>query len=117
MDAGFADTQREPAARAEERRRVQRHPYTDPVRLRNGVVLDGDGCDVSEGGVGVLLAAPVHPGTAVDVIFIGNEVFVEGVVRHSRPVEGGYRVGVAFLQPEPELVEVLHLTRHAAPGA
>jgi hypothetical protein len=92
-----------------ERRAAVRHPCSGhgPDRL---VVRAGTEsrwarpCDISVGGIGLLLAQPVAPGTRLTIQMRGQQAALspglEAVVVYARPLEHGiWRVGCAFDHP------------------
>lgn len=88
-----------------------RGPYRERVHLRAPELIEGETRELSYNGVGLVLASPLKTGSAVDVIFINNSVFVQGIVSRCEPTDKGYSVCVAFLQEEREVVDVIRLTR------
>lgn len=95
-----------PHARSSETRRQPRRAFSGRVRR----VDDGSefaALDLSAEGVGLLSAEPLKAGQQLRLAFLGGSIVVKGCVCHVRYVEQKvWRVGIDFLQDEPELAEV-----------
>ena len=94
----------------DELRRFARHPY--PGRVRDVKNPNGEfaALDLSAGGVGLLSSTRPEIGQSMVLAFLGGTIAVKGVVTNVRPGRWrDWRVGVAFLQPEHELVEVARM--------
>jgi len=63
-------------------------------QVHNGVLLD-----ISTGGAAIRLAKPLEVKQPVKIGFVLSSVRVvsKGQVRHVRPLEGGYKIGVQFI--------------------
>lgn len=97
-----------PPSGQENRRRHARYPFTDAVQCRAGSVLDGSGVDISVGGIGFTTAHELSPGTPVEIVLLNNSVSIKGEVRFRREAATGrFRVGVAFEQPQVDIVDVV----------
>jgi hypothetical protein len=95
-------------AKPEDRRRRPRYAVSEIVEVY--VVGAGGGylgCgvlkDVSEGGVGVHMDAPVTPNTAVEIT--NHRGSIRAVARHNKPAFSGYVIGFEFVDG-PDLVNV-----------
>jgi hypothetical protein len=87
-------------------RQFPRHRFEDKVVVRN---LAGEDCrtkDLSAGGVGVTSTRALGTGRHVDVAFLDCNVLVRGVIRHEREIEAQWHIGIQFLQPQHELMDV-----------
>jgi hypothetical protein len=82
------------------RRRAVRIPVDQPVELtilgEHEIQLSARIKDVSIRGVGILVPAPVEPGSAVEIA-TGDSVFL-GEVVHCRAIEQGYFIGIELSQ-------------------
>jgi hypothetical protein len=93
-----------------ELRRFARYPYPGRVRSVNDGNREMAALDLSAGGVGLLSAQQLEIGRLMVLAFLGGTVAVKGVVSSVRPGRWrDWRVGIAFLQPEHELVEVARM--------
>ena len=98
------------ARQTRERRRVARRDYQAPLFFRPSALRDANAVDISEIGITFITEQEVAVDTDVELFLVNKNVQINGTVRHCEPYNGGrLRVGVAFLKPEPELVEVLTL--------
>jgi hypothetical protein len=91
----------------EEARQHRRLPFRGAVHLqdRYGDVLRA--FDLSEGGVGVHSDRPQGIGQRVEVVLLDGNVRVKGVIRYELQTQAhGWRIGIQFLQPQPELLAV-----------
>jgi hypothetical protein len=95
------------ATRPEDGRRHARKAYGGLIERMDGPRQQCGALDLSIGGVGILSSEPMEPGQVVHLAFLGRSVSVRGFVTHVRPTSSGdWRVGINFLQDEPELAEV-----------
>lgn len=91
-----------------ERRRFPRYPFAARVYYRGTVEDEGDGIDISEGGVAFHSRHAIAPGALLDVIFLNRSVTVSGTVRNRVQVdEWWHRIGVEFERREPDIVNVV----------
>lgn len=93
-----------------EKRQQERRPFSYPVRIETGdpdkgtfapVRFDGQGIDVSSGGLGLTSGMPSEVGQVMRLFLpLGTPetlVPVFSEVRWVRESEGGYRMGLQFI--------------------
>lgn len=98
-----------------ERRAFERHPCHLPAHIRGGdeqTEMDGIVCNLSPGGIGVTLPAPLPPGPAM--IYVRGENSTGGylklarVIFHQRGIADEWLHGAVFDTPlSPESVRYL----------
>ena len=104
---GIAARSSKALSRTAEVRLHKRHPFLATVHLRG---IEGEAfqaVDLSVGGVGLIGSRRLGVGRLVDVAFLNRSMVVKGIIRAER--ESGlprWRIGIQFLQPQPELLEV-----------
>lgn len=88
-----------------ERRQYARHPLRVPLAVRpsngNAPYLSRV-CDLSEGGVSFTSPTPLAPGATVEVVLpVAHHRFtMAGTVRSCVAGDGGFRIGLAFVEPQ-----------------
>lgn len=88
-------------------RRYPRLPYTGRVTCAD-VDCEIASLDLSPAGVGLLSTQEFSVGQEVTLVFLRGSVKVRGVVRRIRPTPSSeWNVGIAFLQDERELIDVV----------
>lgn len=93
-----------------ERRRTNRRDYRASLQFRPSAVHSALAIDISELGVSFIAEQAMPPGTELELFLVNRNVQLNGTVRYCDPAAGGgFRIGVDFDKPEPELVEVLTL--------
>ncbi len=90
-----------------DRRTVSRHPFTGKVSLKDRPGEPMEPFGLSSRGVGLRTRLRIGRGRPLDLVLRGHSMSVEGVVRHETTTGGSdFRVGIEFLEPQPELAEV-----------
>jgi len=90
-----------------ERRKSPRHCIKAKVALKGRPRAEMEVLDLSAQGIGLRTDLRTGVGRTLELDFIGYSLRVEGTVRHeSKTLGSASRVGVEFLQPQPELEEV-----------
>jgi hypothetical protein len=90
-----------------EARRFRRYPFPGVVRLNERPEQALRACDLSASGVGLHSREPLGVGRTVEVVLLDSSVRIKGVVRHEAPAAAlGWRIGIEFAQPQPELLAV-----------
>ena len=93
-------------------RRHPRHPYSGRVSCREAQESEMAALDISAGGVGLLSSRPFKIGQPITLTFLGDSVQVKGVIARVRPVFScDWLMGIAFLQEQPELIDVMGAIR------
>ena len=106
------ENQRENQYGGRERRRTQRQPMTEPLFFRVVQGVSGGMEDISPEGMSITAPSYLSVGTAVEIALLGDSVCVDAHVRSAVSIgELGYRIGLAFTQPQPDLQELLSKAR------
>ena len=93
--------------RNQEARHYFRFPFRGVVQLKDREGKKLRACDLSVGGIGILSDTRIGIGQTIEVVLLDGSVRVEGVVRYEVQTEGlGWRIGVQFFRPQPELIAV-----------
>ena len=116
MNAAFAPSTRYTVNRKpvdspsrEERRVHTRRPFSGQVQILGMQNGETAALDLSVSGVGLLSSRLLSMGQVVDLSFLGRSVQVTGVVQRVRPVFScDWHVGIQFMEPQPELAEVVN---------
>lgn len=88
-------------------RRHSRHAFSGPVQLPDRDGQEFDAVDLSVEGVSLISPQPLGAGSNVDLAFLNGSMVVRGGIRNEREiVPARWRIGIQFLQPQPELLEV-----------
>lgn len=91
----------------EDARRNPRFTFRGVVHVRDCEGKKLRALDLSLGGIGIHSDGPLGIGRALEVVLLDGSVRVEGVIRYEVRTEGvGWRIGIQFLRPQPELVAV-----------
>ena len=92
----------------DERRRFPRQTYQAPLHYREATLYPGQGQDLSESGMTFEASQRLRVGTPLELFLVDKNVQIDGVVQNTTQLsQGGYRIGVHFEKPTPELVHVL----------
>lgn len=88
-------------------RRSGRHAFSAPVNLRDRNGEEFSAIDLSAEGVSLISSRPLGTGRTLDLAFLDGSMVVRGGIRNEREVmRARWRIGIQFLQPQPELLEV-----------
>jgi hypothetical protein len=91
----------------QELRSVVRHLFQRPVSLKGVFAEELDALNLSLRGIGIRSPLRLGEGRLVELAFLERSVSVRGVVRHETKTESSdLLIGIEFLDPQPELVEV-----------
>jgi hypothetical protein len=85
----------------------ERKSFLGSVHMRDSDVLEYRAVDLSVGGVGMIGTRRLGVGRVVEVAFLNRGMVVKGVIRSERESAlPRWRIGIQFLQPQPELLAV-----------
>lgn len=87
-------------------RRYRRYPFHRVVQLRDRTGDNLHTLDLCEGGVALRGDRPFGIGEAIEVVLLDGNVRVAGVVCYELQAEDGWRIGIRFVEPQPELLVV-----------
>ncbi|MFI5399904.1 MAG: PilZ domain-containing protein [SAR324 cluster bacterium] len=91
----------------EDARRNPRFTFHGALHVRDCKGTKLRALDLSLGGIGIDSDGALGIGRTLEVVLLDGSVRVEGVVRYEVRTAGlGWRIGVQFLRPQPELVAV-----------
>jgi hypothetical protein len=90
-----------------EARRWLRRAFVGKVFLEEQGGEEFPAVELSAGGIGIRCPRRLGPGRMVELAFLDRAVSVKGIVRHETPQQSEWRIGIEFLQPQPDLVDVV----------
>ena len=77
-------------------RRAPRHAFGGEVVFLSPRPCTGQGIDLAEGGIGVMVPEAFAAGEVVNLKILGGRLIVQGKVRWCEGASGQYRVGIQF---------------------
>ena len=88
-------------------RRHRRFPFRGVVQLQGRYGETLHAFDLSVGGVGIYSDRALGIARTIEVVLWDGSVRVRGVVRYELQTKGrGWRIGIQFAEPQPELLAV-----------
>lgn len=91
----------------QERRKEQRYNFNGvPVLIHQGANRTGVTVDISSGGLGLIMAAPLEAGTETTLELFHQRIRIGGTITHLFGIaKDRYQLGVSFRDIKPGLVE------------
>jgi hypothetical protein len=85
-------------------RKSERIPFPRTLQVRKPAAQSGKGLDIAAGGIGLEVPQAIPEGSPVELDLGDGGTALVGTVKLTRPVDGGFRVGVQFAQEDAAIV-------------
>jgi hypothetical protein len=87
-----------------EKRREVRTPFTERLRVVKPAIQHATAANLSALGICITVPKPIAEGAQVELELFGGSIFVKGTVRKAASDRQGHRLGIEFLQAQPQVL-------------
>ena len=96
-----------PEGDPKQRRTTERMPFAEEVRFVARTEVVAKCVNIGAGGLGVVSPVDMPIGQSVEIEIFDGAAKAYGTVRWSKPVDGGFRLGIQFREEDWAIMEMI----------